>query len=78
MSRLHLAVLDNQRVSLGADVAKDRRAIEGEVEVLGEGPGGIGEEPDLRSISVPDDQSCWGTYTRFAGGIESSAPGFHA
>ena len=45
---LDLPVLNEQGVALRAIVAEDGRAVEGELEGLGEGGGRIGEEADLK------------------------------
>lgn len=51
MCLLNGAILDNKGVTLGTVAAEDGRAIEGEVETLGEGQAGICQEANLeRSV----------------------------
>jgi hypothetical protein len=47
MRLFHDAVFDNEGVALAAVAAEDGGAVEGEVEGVSEGEGGVGEEADL-------------------------------
>lgn len=47
VSRLDLAIFNDEGVALATVVAEDRRAIEGEVEILGESTRWVCQEADL-------------------------------
>lgn len=47
VNRLDLAIFHQQGVALGADVAEEGGGVEAQVEGVGEGAAGVGEEVDL-------------------------------